>query len=317
MIKSSSNGEKVTEMVIDPIKCAKKILDIHGQKGVKWLSALPELVEECARRWSLIVLPPFDYDSYSYVCPAIREGGENVVLKLGVPHPEITSQVEMLRICKGEGMVHLLDADPGKGVILMERALPGTMLAGLEDDAMMTEIAARLMLRQWPAAPPCHNFPLVAGWAADLNKIDTLFEDGYGPFSHYLIDKARHLFKDLLVRDEEPRLIHGDANPFNILQAEREPWLFIDPKGAVGSLLYDVAVFLNNLPEDRTLSEKRRMLERRVRQFAEILGVEREKIRDWGQAQCVLSGFWTFEELGVGWESTFAIAELYDGLRDL
>jgi streptomycin 6-kinase len=299
-------------MIVDPSRCAKKIIDLHGQAGVEWLNALPDLVAEYARRWSLTILPPFDYDSYSYVCPALQKGVENVVLKLGVPHPEITSQIEMLRICNGEGMVRLLDADPEKGVMLMERAMPGTMLATLEDDEKMTEIAAHVMRRQWKAVSSSYSFPTVAEWASDLDSLVTLFEDGYGPFPRYLIDKARRLFKDLLKRSEEPRLIHGDANPFNILQAGRESWLFIDPKGVVGDPLYDVAVFLNNLPENKTPMEKRRMLARRVRQFAGILGFERQEVRDWGQAQCVLSGFWTFEDHGGGWEPTFANAGLYE-----
>jgi streptomycin 6-kinase len=299
-------------MLIDTSKCARKIIDIHGQAGVAWLENLPELVEECARRWFLTILPPFEYDSYAYVCPALRKDSENVVLKLGVPDTEITCQYEMLRICNGEGMARLLDGDPQRGILLLERAMPGTMLAALGDDAVKTEIAAHLMRHQWREVPAGHKFPLVADWAGDLDKLDSLFEDGYGPFPRNLIDKARRLFKDRIGSDKTSFLIHGDANPFNILRAEREPWLFIDPKGVVGHPLYDVGVFLNNLPEDAAPYEKRRILVRRINQFAEILGFEREEVRDWGQAQCVLSGFWTFEEKGGGWEPTFADAGLYE-----
>jgi streptomycin 6-kinase len=40
--------------------------------------------------------------------------------------------------------------------------------------------------------------------------------------------------------------LHGDYHPGNVVNATRESYLAIDPKGIVGHIGYDIAVFLNN-----------------------------------------------------------------------
>ena len=299
-------------MIVDPSRCAKKILDIHGATGAAWLERLPELVAACARRWSLSVLPPFDYDAYNYVCPAVRSDGTDVVLKLGVPDAEFSCQVEALRIFNGDGVVRLLDAEPEQGVLLLERLLPGTMLAALEDDVQATEIAGLVMRRLWRPVPSTHNFPSVAKWAAGFHRLRDRFGGGCGPLPSHLIDRAEQLFRDLLAHGGIQMLLHGDANPFNILQARREPWLVIDPKGVVGHPLYDAATFLNNLPEGHSISDLRAILSRRVRQLSEMLEFDARLVSAWGQAHCILSSFWMFEDHGKGWEQGLEFASLYD-----
>ncbi len=39
-------------------------------------------------------------------------------------------------------------------------------------------------------------------------------------------------------------VVHGDANPGNVLAARREPWLVIDPKPMVGDPSYDLCPLL-------------------------------------------------------------------------
>ena len=92
------------------------------------------------------------------------------------------------------------------------------------------------------------------------------------------------------------------------------PSLVIDPKGVVGHPLYDVATFINLLPEDRPLSEVRPILARRVALLSEILRFPPDQIKAWGQAHCVLAGYWTYEDHGDGWQTAFGFASLYDAL---
>ena len=51
---------------------------------------------------------------------------------------------------------------------------------------------------------------------------------------------------ELLSSAGEPMLLHGDLHHYNILAAERQPWLAIDPKGVVGDPVYETGVFLYN-----------------------------------------------------------------------
>jgi len=302
-------------MNVDPSGCARKVVDVHGAIGVAWLNRLPSIIADCAKRWSLTVLPPFENLSYNYVAPAIRENGAHVVLKVGVPHPELLREIEALRCFNGEGIVCLLDADPDQGVLMLERLEPGTPLTDLEDDEQVALLAAQVMLNLWKPAPARHSFATVAGWANGLRKLRAYFDGGYGPFPPALVDKAEGLFAELLGSEGEPVLLHGDMHTGNILKSERVPWLAIDPKGVVGDRLYDAATFLCDLPESRTESELRDILNRRSYQLARVLGFDRELILGWGLAQVVLSGWWSFEDHGRGWEGAFARAELVASLQ--
>jgi streptomycin 6-kinase len=303
-------------MFVDPSGCAQNIIDIHGAAGIEWLKRLPDLLADCAQRWSLDVLPPFAPLSYNYVAPALRRDGTPVVVKASVPHPEFWQEMEALKRFDGKGMVRLLKADREQGVMLLERLTPGTLLSDLDDDEHVTHIAAGVMLRLWRPVEAGHPFTTVARWAAGLARLHTQFEGGYGPFPPALVERAERLFRELIGEQDEALLIHGDMHPGNILASERDGWLAIDPKGVVGPRLYDVATFVGSLPETWPVSELKHRLARRVNQLAEELELDRAGIRDWGLAQAVLSGWWSYEDHGRGWERAFAIAEILAHMAD-
>jgi streptomycin 6-kinase len=85
-------------------------------------------------------------------------------------------------------------------------------------------------------------------------------------------------------------LLHQDLHGDNVLAAEREPWLVIDPK----PLAYERAV---RRRADRSLVGARRGEARRpvpVRPLTSELGLDRERARGWTIAQTVAwsSGAW-------------------------
>lgn len=293
----------------------RTILDLFGERGASWLEDLPQLITECEQRWELHVQPPF-WLSYNYVAPAMRKDGSWVVLKLGVPNPELLCEIEALRIFNGIGVVQLIDADAERGILLLERLLPGKMLVTLGDDERETEIAARIMKQIWRPAPVKHSFPTVAQWAAGLKRLRARFGGGTGPFSPRLVEIAEGLFRDLLAENVPPMLLHGDLHHFNILSAQRQPWLAIDPKGVVGDLAYDVGALLYNpWGELSEVPELPHLLSRRLDMLSQILGFDRERLRGWGIAQAVLSGWWSYEDHGRGWEYTLGVAEVLLGLK--
>jgi len=111
----------------------QRMVEVHGETGREWLTRLPEIISLCARRWSLTVIPPFEALSYNYVTPARRQDGTPAVLKLGVPNPEIESEIEALRIFDGDGIARLLDSDTDLGAMLIERLEPGDTLLSVEE----------------------------------------------------------------------------------------------------------------------------------------------------------------------------------------
>lgn len=295
---------------VDPAGCAAKISDVHGPTGIAWLERLPALVAEFAAKWSLTIRPPFPVLSYNYVTPVIGPGGEALVLKLGVPHPELWSEIDALRACDGRGMVRLIDADHERGVMLLERVLPGEPLTMLLDDEAQVAALAAVMRRLWRPLPPDHPFRTISDLARGFDRLRATFGDGYGPFPPAQIDRARGLFRELAAGDETT-LIHGDLNPGNVLRGGREPWLAIDPKGYAGNPLFDAATFLNDPPPGLDARALRHAQARRVALLAEALDVPRGELLAWAEAHAVLSGWWSYEDYGRGWEPALRLAEMY------
>ncbi|MDQ2808397.1 MAG: aminoglycoside phosphotransferase family protein [Chloroflexota bacterium] len=292
-----------------PDNFARLTAEVHGAAGVAWLAALPGLLADCERRWGLRVGPPFAL-SYNYVAPAVRADGSEVVLKLGVPQRELLSETAALQVYAGRGSVQLLAADPARGILLLERLWPGTPLVELADDAA-TAIAAQVMRELWQPVPAQHAFRTVGDWAAGLGKLRARFGGGTGPLPARLVALAEGLFAELLPAQAAPVVLHGDLHHWNIVAAQRRPWLALDPKGILGEPAYEVGAWLRNpLPGLLAQPDPARLQARRVAQFAEVLELDRRRLAAWGVAQAVLSAWWSIEDHGHGGADALTCAEL-------
>jgi streptomycin 6-kinase len=296
-----------------PAPFAQRMAELYGEAGREWLDNLPSLIGNLAQRWSLDILAPFEPLSYNYVAPAMCADGTEVVLKVGVINRELLTEIEALRLYDGRGSVQLLETDPQQGAFLLERLKPGTQLATLveADDEQATSIAVGIMRQLWRPLPPEHPFPTVTRWTAGLGRLRQRFGGGTGPFPRHLVEMAESLFAELIPSMEETVLLHADLHHFNILAAEREPWLALDPKGVAGEPAYEVGALLRNpWPAIVSMPHVDRILARRADQLIETLGFDRKRILGWGVAQAVLSAWWSYEDHGHGWEPALAYAEI-------
>jgi streptomycin 6-kinase len=261
-----------------------RMIELNGDPGKRWLASLPQLIIACQQRWSLDLSSPFPL-SYNYVIPAVSSTGQQVVLKLGFPNPELHTEIAALRVYNGRGAVQLLDADPDNGILLLERLIPGTSLLQLDDDPLATSITAQVMRDLWRPVPADHSFPSVAKWSDGFKRL-----------------------RDCSSMSEQV-LLHGDLHHENILSAQRRPWLAIDPKGVIGEPAYETGALLRNpLLDILDAANPVRLQRRRVDQFSEELDLDRQRILGWGIAQAVLSAWWSYEDHGHGWEPALKCA---------
>ncbi len=305
-------------MAFVPEDFARAMVALHGEAGRVWLDGLPALVDACAARWSLKVGPPFPSLTFNYAAPAEGAGGERLVLKLGVPVRELLSEIEAMRVFEGRGAARLFGSDAVRGALLLERLEPGTSLVALceEDDGAATAAAAGVMRRLWRAPVQGHDFPTTADWGRGFERCRAHFGGGAGPFPRRLFEEGESLFAELLSSSQAPVLLHGDLHHGNVLAAEREPWLAIDPKGLVGEPAYEVGALLRNpLPQLLNWPHPVRVTERRIAQLSEALGLERARVRGWGLAQAVLSAWWSIEDTGESGEFGLAAAEIIAAAR--
>lgn len=285
-------------------------VDLHGEKGERWLGDLPDLIRETAGNWSLTIEKPFPKLSYHWVAPCVSsESGERAVLKIGFNEPDsiTSSEAKMLRFFDGNGAVKLLRFDENRCALLLERLLPGEDLIKIcqENDEQATTIAINVMEKIWKAPFQSNEFPSLEKWTASFRRA------GKTDFSQQHFQKAQKFF-DELINSSEQRLLHGDLHHQNVLSATREPYLAIDPKGIVGDIGFEIAVFLNN-PRGWILShpKRREILEKRIEQFSCAFEIEPPELRKWAYAEAVLSAWWTFESDGAGWEKWLACADVW------
>jgi len=289
------------------------MIEMHGDAGQAWLNELPGRIADYEHRWAIQVASPFANLSYNYVAPAVRLDGAQLILKLGMPHPELSSEIATLRLYNGNGSARLIEAEPQRGALLIERLQPGDMLLDLTDDDDATRIAAQVMRalgRPAPLAPGDAVFPTAARWALGLQRLRARYDGGTGPLPAEMVESAEALFEELLASSGAPMLLHGDLHHENILSAGRAPWLAIDPKGLIGEAEYEVGALMRNpLPRLLALPDVMATLARRFDILAETLGFDRQRMIAWSYAQAILSAWWHIEDHGHGWEPTMALAE--------
>ena len=297
---------------IDTIRKAFK------EDGEKFLAVLPALIDEFSERWGLVDVQPVPNLSFNFVAFAKRPSTEqNVMLKMGVPNNELLSEIAALKLFNGNGACELLESDKDRGVFLLERLNPGTMLAELEDDDERTHIAADVMLniqRKGGEIPPLQDkFIKLSDWFDELKTVRPKFDGGTGPFPKEIFERVESFLSELFA-DKDVKLIHGDFHHFNILKSERG-WLVIDPKGVIGPAGYEVGPLMINpwgsLSDGISLKVQ---TERRIDILRERLGWEREKLIRWSLAHSVLSAWWDFES-GLDWEYSLNCAKVFSDIK--
>ena len=277
------------------------IKNTYKEDGEKFLTVLPLLLEEAARRWGLTEITPVPDLSYNFVAFAKRQGAD-VVLKMGVPNRELTGEMNALKLFNGQGACQLLDCDEERGFLLLERVKPGMTLAELEDDDERTRIAAGLMQSIWrpadrdPQTGQARKFIQLSDWFAGLGKIRPHFNGGLGPFPKALLETVEAFLPELFA-GQAATLLHGDFHHFNILLSAERGWLVIDPKGVIGPAGYEAGPLLLN--PWHSLGQRagfKRRSARRLDILAEHLGWERGILLKWAAAHAVLSAWWCIED---------------------
>ncbi len=284
-----------------------------GDRGRLFLESLPSLVDEAAGRWQLTDLQPAANLSYNFVAFANRLG-QAVVLKLGVPGPELTSQITSLRLFDGRGAVRLLESDAERGMLLLEYLRPGKMLVTVADDAQATRVAADLMLSLRGPASSDPGLILLREWFKELERLRPRVQGGAGPLDSVLVERAQAAVRDFFSENYQPALIYGDLHHFNILSSERG-WLAIDPKGVIGPSAYEVGPYLvNPWVVTGATAEMSRLIKSCIAILSEYLGLEKKRVRAWGLAHAVLSAFWSWME-GGDWRPAMECASVLGKAR--
>ena len=214
-----------------------------------WLAELPALVARIAADWRIEVGGPFfPGGATAWVAPARDHAGKDFALKVGWPHPEALHEADGLRTWGGVGAIRLYRADElaEATVLLLERCRPGTQLRASPPEEHDLVIAG-LLRRLWTEPPPGHRFrPLSDMCDYWVGRYEERSSAERSCLEAPLAEEGIRLLRELPRSGGDALLLHTDLHVGNVLAAEREPWLAIDPKPYVGDPAYDVTQHIFN-----------------------------------------------------------------------
>lgn len=285
-----------------PRELVTHITAMCGSNGDKWFDRLPLAIRELEDRWSVKVHEPFPGIEFNFVAPATMHDGTLVVVKIAPPFEttEIYGEAKFLAIRDGRGAVKLLAEDRETRAILIEHAIPGRSLVDrFAMDPISSVRPAIEVLKSILGPPP-----------VDMTDVETL-DNWFNNFRRYRetefprdrAERAFEIYERLSTQSDRTFYLHGDFHLGNVVDSHRAPFLAIDPKGIVGHLAYDIAVFLTNFHRWQEKKEGvAELVSQAIGQFAEAFDLTETEIREWTFAHMVIGAWWNFEDM----------AELYD-----
>jgi streptomycin 6-kinase len=305
-----------------PETLAERASQVLGARGRSWIGQLPETVDAVVRRWSLTPLSVLPLGKeLSIVIAVTTAAGDHAVLKASYPDAGPRHEAAALTRWAGNGAAALLQADPRRGLLLVEQLAACTSLRD-EDDATVLRVAGRMLGQLW-VAPGQRSFPEQADWVSGwLSLIPGQYRQLGSPFEPELLHAAITAARNLTVGSGLPVLLHGDFHRGNVLASARAGWLAIDPCPLVGDPEFDIADFAADLAEElvgqpgaacrlaAVLSDLCRVLPR----------LDSQRIRDWMLAKRVILALDNLAATGnAEWDLTFArlLADLPAGAAGL
>ncbi|MGA5820571.1 aminoglycoside phosphotransferase family protein [Kitasatospora sp. NPDC094028] len=277
-------------MIGIPEAFARTTVAREGEPGAAWLAELPRIIDELLERWDCSPDGEVTHGGVGIVVPVRQPTAGPAVLKVSFPHPGNVHEPDAFATWRGRGAVRLHERDDPRFAMLLERA-HGTTLAELPDADRLVTVAGRLNRRLAVPAPP--DLPRLSEqtgtWEQDLRR-------DAAELSHTMpataVAAALATVREL-GPNQPDTLVHGDLHARNILRADREPWLAVDPKGHVGDPAYDAGTLLKS----RALTliganDPRRAVRRILDVFAEAAELDRERVRRWAQLHAVQAAFW-------------------------
>lgn len=256
----------------------------------EWIAALPDLLAEASRRWSLTVGQPYEPGGMcSWVAPAENGDGAALALKLGTRHYEAEHEIEGLHFWDGDGAIRLYDFFKTETtcVLLMERCDPGHSLKQSRPEPEQDVVIAGLLQRLHKEPPPGHPFRSLQSmcdeWGSEFARNAERFPE---KVAAGLVQVGLEIFRSYAGTADRHVLLCTDLHADNVLAAQREPWLAIDPKPYVGDPAYDAAQHLLNCP-DRLDADAPGL----CRRMGALMDVDPERVRMWLFARCVQESY--------------------------
>jgi streptomycin 6-kinase len=294
-----------------PSELVKHVTSICGDRGVRWLAELPATIAELEAEWSITIGEPFAAGEFNFVARALDNAGSRAVIKISPPYEriEIFGEAAFLQTRDGLGAVRLIAEHRDRRAIMIEHADPGMNLAELfKDDKTAVVAPAVEVLRSisMRASDAPVGTTTLDDWFSGLSRAEsTAFPSTYAR-------KALAIYGELSADPDRNQYLHGDFHHGNVVNSSRSRFLAIDPKGIIGHIGYDIAVFLNNHHWwQKSVPDLDEPLGTAIHQFSEAFHLDPYEIRMWAYAGMVLGAWWSFDDMPEHYDNAVADADVW------
>lgn len=261
----------------------------------EWASTVPSVARDLLGRWELQADGEVRAGDAGLVIPVQRADGTPAALKLQMPRAETRAAILGLARWDGRGVVRLLESDADRGGMLLERLHADRSLdeVAVDDDAI--RVVAELLSR-------LHGVPAPDGLPRLGSVVEGMIADA--PAAMRVLDRDDRSRLDRWVRriaereaDSARRLLHWDLHYGNVLAADREPWLAIDPEPLVGDPGFDLWPALDSgWSADPTVADVPRIVRRRFAILTEMLDLDPGSAAVWTSARLLQNTLWDVED---------------------
>ena len=263
----------------------------RGDDWAAWVNELPSLVDGLLEEWQLTTDGWMMHGYVALVVPVRTTSSRPAVLKVSFPDEESQHEHLALQHWHGRGAVQLLKADPHRRAMLLERLHPErlTDVWDLEACEVVAGLYAQLHVRAIPQLRPLTGY--VDTWAGELAALPRS-----APLPRRMVEQAVSLSRDF-VSDPASNgtLIHADLHYENVMAADRQAWLAIDPKPVSGDPHYEPAPMLWNR-FDELQGDVREGVRRRFHALVDHAELDEDRARDWVVVRMLNNACWRLRD---------------------
>jgi streptomycin 6-kinase len=268
-----------------------RLIRNHSEKASDWLDSLPRAVERYVAEWDLTIDGDVLSGEASLIVPVVRRDGTQAMLKLQSVNDESEGEALALRTWHHDDVVEVLEDDPETSTLLLERLEPQT-LDDLPDDVEATRILAEILthLMVVPAPPGIRRLAdIAAGMIEDAPRLIPQLAD---PAEQALAWRFVAMVKEVQPESGD-RLLHWDLHYYNVMAAQRQPWLVIDPKPLAGDPAFELMPAVWNRWDDLVATgDLSRAIRNRFDLMLDVSGIERQRALAWTAGRILQNVLW-------------------------
>lgn len=270
-----------------PAELIESQLAFNGAAGQAFVDGLPDRADDFLRRWDLRRDGPSAHGVCALVLPVLRSDGAPAALKLQYLDEETAGEPVALRAWDGDGAVRLLEYDEPTGTLLLERLHADRRPSSADASRPAVVVIAGLLARltAHPAPPGLRRLDDMA--RGMLERLPAAARRLPDPADRRLLADCGAAVREVADEGGE-RLLHWDLHYDNVLAADREPWLAIDPKPLAGDPGFELFPALHNRFEAAEVSW-------RFEAMTAQMGLDRERARAWTLGRVLQNALWDIE----------------------